>query len=171
MRLDVSKALVAEGCEIPFALEVPLSETTALAEKVEYPVPARLSGFYASVGESITVRGKMEFVAKSRCVACLTEVAKPMDTAFDAVFALTPDPNNPDLYIYDGAWVDLSEMADDAAQLALPMRWLCGKDCKGLCPVCGANKNETLCSCRIEGDEKHPFSALQQLLIEDEREV
>jgi uncharacterized protein len=32
-------------------------------------------------------------------------------------------------------------------QLNVPMKPLCRPDCQGLCPVCGADRNETACSC------------------------
>ena len=28
-----------------------------------------------------------------------------------------------------------------------PAKVLCGEDCKGICPVCGANRNEKDCGC------------------------
>ncbi len=171
MRLDVSKALVAEGEGIVFSLEVSLPDTEVLGEAVTYPQPAKLSGTYTSMADTINVCGEMRFSAASRCGRCLSAVEKPLAASFDVVFALTPREDDPDVYVYDGAWIDLTEMAADAAQLALPMRWVCGEDCRGLCPKCGANRNETVCSCRIEGDAKHPLSALQQLLTEDESEV
>ena len=32
--------------------------------------------------------------------------------------------------------------------LALPMKPLCREDCRGLCPVCGINRNRETCSCQ-----------------------
>ncbi len=32
-------------------------------------------------------------------------------------------------------------------ELNIPMKPLCRPDCKGLCPTCGADRNETACSC------------------------
>jgi len=171
MRLDVSKALAAEGEEIPFAGTLDLPGTEVLGEAVTFPVPAELTGSYASVGETVHLRGNMAFTAASRCSLCLKPVKEAFHTSFDAVFSLSKDPGNPDLYAYDGAWIDPAAMAEDAAQLALPMRWLCARDCQGLCPHCGADRNTTSCTCRMEAETKHPFSALQQLLTEDESEV
>lgn len=169
MRLDVSKALVAEGQEIPFEAEVPLADSSLMGEAVTYPTPARLKGFYASVGDVIHVRGRMAFEARSRCVRCLEDSAQAFETVFDTVFALSPDPDNPDVYVYDGAWIDLTRMAEDAALLALPMQWHCRPDCQGLCPICGVDRNKTRCSCRTEDATiQHPFSALQRLLVTDE---
>jgi len=34
--------------------------------------------------------------------------------------------------------------------LALPMQRVCSEVCKGICPVCGKNRNETRCDCKIE---------------------
>ena len=94
-----------------------------------------------------------------------------MKTTFDAVFALAPNPDNPDLYLYEGKELDLTDMATDAATLALPMQWRCRPDCKGLCPVCGADRNLTSCSCRQDSGKENPFAVLQQLMTEDESEV
>ncbi|MCL1964591.1 MAG: DUF177 domain-containing protein [Firmicutes bacterium] len=171
MRLDVSKALVAEGEAIPFSLEIRLPDTALMNERVAFPAAARLSGSYASVGDSIRLWGNLAFTARSRCVLCLQSAEKAFIAPFDALYALTPDPANPDLYLYAGSWIDPMEMAEEAAFLALPMRWRCAEDCRGLCPVCGADRNKTSCSCRMEMPSKHPFSALQQLLTEDESEV
>lgn len=171
MRLDVSKALHDEGLEIPFALEVALPDTAVLGEAVRYPAPAKLEGTYSSVGEAIHLQGWMSFEAVSRCGLCLKDAKQAFETPFNAVYVLKQDPDNPDLYVYNGATIDPVSMASDAAQFALPLTWRCGEDCKGLCPVCGADQNITSCSCRKELPGEHPLSALQQLLTEDESEV
>jgi len=169
--LDVSKALAATGEEIPFSLQMELPDTALMNETVTFPEAALLRGTYASIGDLLRLKGAMAFTAKARCVLCLKSAEKAFDIPFDALYGLARDPGNPDLYLYDGAWVDPREMAADAALLALPMQWRCAEDCRGLCPVCGADRNETECSCRMEMPPKHPFSALQQLLTEDESEV
>ena len=124
-----------------------------------------------AIGDSVQVRGEMEFTASARCALCLKEASRAMKTTFDAVFALAPNPDNPDLYLYEGKELDLTDMATDAATLALPMQWRCRPDCKGLCPVCGADRNLTSCSCRQDSGKENPFAVLQQLMTEDESEV
>lgn len=171
MRLNVSKALVSQGNAVPFEVAFSLPDTMVLGEAVHFPEPAALHGTYASVGDVIHIQGVMRFVARARCMRCLQEALRSFETTFDAMYTLTPDPDNPDLYRYDGAWVDLSDLAADTAQLALPMQLHCSEDCKGLCPLCGENRNLNQCSCRMEAETKHPFAALQQLLNKDESEV
>ena len=44
--------------------------------------------------------------------------------------------------------VDLTKAVTDRILLDLPMAFLCREDCKGLCPVCGADLNEGDCGCQ-----------------------
>ncbi len=46
-----------------------------------------------------------------------------------------------------GNWLDLLPMARDAIHLAVPIAPRCRPDCRGLCPVCGANLNDGQCRC------------------------
>ena len=46
--------------------------------------------------------------------------------------------------------IDLGEVMREQFFLALPMKPLCRPDCKGLCPICGANRNRQQCECREE---------------------
>ncbi len=168
MRLDVMGALRAEGQEFPFDVAVLLPDAPLLGETVTFADPARLTGTLSAVGEVIRVRGTLTFTGMSRCMRCLVETSKSMETPVEAVFALAPDPENPDLYLYEGDAIDPLDMAADAATLALPLSWRCGEDCQGLCPVCGVNRNLQPCTCRMEDMPKHPFSALHQLLTEED---
>ncbi len=75
----------------------------------------------------------------------------------------------PTVEVYTGATVDWQRYTDDEALLidaqhildmsevvrqdlivALPMQPLCDETCKGLCPICGQNLNEGVCSCERE---------------------
>jgi uncharacterized protein len=46
--------------------------------------------------------------------------------------------------------IDLREVVREQLYLALPMKPLCREDCKGLCPVCGVNRNRETCTCQQE---------------------
>jgi uncharacterized protein len=43
--------------------------------------------------------------------------------------------------------LQLEDVLREQVLLALPARTLCQPDCKGLCPVCGHNRNEVSCDC------------------------
>lgn len=48
---------------------------------------------------------------------------------------------------YRGDTLDLAAFVREQCYLALPMKPLCRPDCRGLCPQCGTNLNESACTC------------------------
>ncbi len=48
-------------------------------------------------------------------------------------------------YFYADDEVDISPFVRDVIILSVPLKPLCKPDCKGLCPVCGANLNRETC--------------------------
>jgi uncharacterized protein len=50
----------------------------------------------------------------------------------------------------DAGSLDLTDEVRQAIVLAQPMKTLCRPDCKGLCPVCRANRNEKDCGHKEE---------------------
>ena len=59
--------------------------------------------------------------------------------------------------------LDLEPLARDAVLLDLPLAPLCSPACAGLCPMCGANRNETACACPPAEPRHGPWSALDML--------
>jgi uncharacterized protein len=49
------------------------------------------------------------------------------------------------------AELDMRQYIWEVLLLNLPERVLCAVDCKGLCPICGRDKNEGDCDCREDG--------------------
>lgn len=49
--------------------------------------------------------------------------------------------------VYTGKEIDLDPILREQLLLALPGYPVCKDDCKGLCPVCGANLNDRECGC------------------------
>lgn len=65
---------------------------------------------------------------------------------------------------YHNEEIDLAQLVVEEIQLALPLRFLCNEQCKGLCPRCGINLNESTCRCaRLPEDS--PFAALQGMKL------
>ena len=86
----------------------------------------------------------------------------------DALFARQIDPEDPDLYAFEGSKADLTDAVRDALLLELPYRFLCSEDCKGLCPTCGVNLNLGACTCQEGGNVTNPFSALKAIVQNNE---
>lgn len=50
-------------------------------------------------------------------------------------------------FLENQEYIDLADVFTDIIALAQPMKPLCVSDCKGLCSMCGQNKNSSICSC------------------------
>lgn len=66
-------------------------------------------------------------------------------------------------YPSDQPIIDIEPEVRDALVLSLPDKPLCQEECKGLCPMCGANKNEMPCSC-VQPVNDPRLSKLKELL-------
>jgi uncharacterized protein len=119
----------------------------------------RLEGVSLSVqkdGSDVTVQGRLEARVPQICARCLEPYQVAVAPEIDARFVPAPsgraeehellaDDLETDVYSRDT--LDLASLIETETTLALPMKPLCRDDCRGLCPVCGTNRNATACSC------------------------
>jgi uncharacterized protein len=62
---------------------------------------------------------------------------------------------------YSGDGIELADVATEQVILSVPMKVICGSECRGLCPVCGANRNLTRCDC-APAQHDSPFASLKE---------
>jgi uncharacterized protein len=123
-------------------LEVSLGTFEFSDERYETPptVPVRLD-VSRMIGGGYSLRLRFESPLTGPCMRCL-EPAAP-ETAVDAREIDQPGGGDElDSPYVQGDELDLGGWAHDAYALALPAQVLCRPDCRGLCPVCGANLND-----------------------------
>lgn len=105
------------------------------------------------VSDTLTVDGKLQAQVTYRCSRCLTDYQDELQTDFSERF-VRADPA--DLADEDeripalGDQIELDPYLEQEILLAMPYTPLCSEECAGLCPVCGANRNEHVCECRTE---------------------
>ncbi len=116
--------------------------------------------------------GSVKTTLELPCSRCLEPYTLPVDQRFDLRYQ--PHAQNTgegereieedDLTtaFYENDEIDLGQLMREQFYLALPMKPLCGDDCKGLCPVCGANLNRTTCECKRDWADPR-LAALKQL--------
>jgi len=52
-----------------------------------------------------------------------------------------------DVYYFEGDEIDLDPFIYEEVLLDMPSRPVCSEDCKGLCGICGKNRNFEACDC------------------------
>ncbi|MGA8029921.1 MAG: DUF177 domain-containing protein, partial [Bryobacteraceae bacterium] len=66
---------------------------------------------------------------------------------------------------YDGNGIALNDVLREVVLLALPMRLVCDEACKGICPVCGQDRNQRDCACQVAAADDR-WSKLKALRAE-----
>jgi uncharacterized protein len=109
-----------------------------------------------SLGE-IRVEGNLSVVLDAACDRCLEAIRFPIESHFDLIYMPADEAAAADeeeagqagieVGYYQGGRLAVDEMLREVALLALPMRLVCGETCKGICPMCGQNRNQSDCAC------------------------
>ena len=120
----------------------------------------------------IRVRARCRGMFELLCARCLNPIGHHADLRFDLIFR----PSGTDaeagersiseaeteIGYYEHSGLLLEDVVREQVLLSLPDRSLCREDCKGLCPRCGENRNDTDCTC-AEAEIDPRWSALQGL--------
>lgn len=119
-----------------------------------------------SVVEGIHASGIARAEVSEECRRCLTGRTREASVAVDELFPASPDEGG---YGLTGASLDLEPLVRDAVLLALPLDPLCRDDCRGLCPVCGEDRNQVSCGHEAAPTDVRwaPLGALRKKMTED----
>jgi uncharacterized protein len=116
-------------------------------------------------GDQVRIQGTVTADLDADCDRCLTPSSFHVDAPFDLFYkpaetAPTGDEESIDegdteIGFYEMPGLELEDILREQVLLKLPMQKLCRLDCKGLCPVCGGNRNEVDCHCETHpGDDR-----------------
>lgn len=121
-------------------------------------------------GAEIRVRGRLSTTLEASCDRCLGSVALPLESDFDLIYRpmqtiakeeeIEIRDDELEVGFYSGDGIELADVASEQVMLALPMKVICGADCRGLCPVCGTNLNVSSCDCSVSPQKDSPFASL-----------
>ncbi len=159
MKIDLRPIKYEIGASIPFSFDISIAEREATV-----PQPIKVTGEVLNRAGylilSMTMTGEVETV----CDRCLKPIKNLETIDFEAVLAEeVEDEEDDSIIVYENDSFEPDELATDIFILELPSKNLCSDDCKGLCPTCGANLNESSCNC--ENSEIDPrLSKLLELL-------
>jgi len=145
---DWSKIIELE--EGPEALEL-----CAQGASFEQPVKVDLS--VSKSGNQLICRGKVKTSVRLECSRCLLVYGEPIISNLDFVvdFGESPIPMNQDRSGEDNYFVadsssgsfQIDNLVRETIILSLPLKPLCSENCRGLCPICGADLNKSQCGC------------------------
>ncbi|GAB4495271.1 MAG: hypothetical protein OHK0052_02360 [Anaerolineales bacterium] len=115
-------------------------------------------------GQGLLFQTQMGATTEVACTRCLENFSLRLESRFDELFAFSANAvAETDLIVPESGRIDFAPLLREYLLLEVPIQPVCRPTCKGLCPVCGGNLNQTVC--QHEEDFTDPrFAILKQLL-------
>ena len=128
--------------------------------------PVAVNGLVKNVAGIVTLDCSVQFTLRLSCDRCLKEFERGFSEDFQHILVNRLESDD-DLYsdyiVVPDMRLNLDELLTADIMLAMPSKFLCSEDCKGLCPQCGKDLNQGDCGGTEQtGDPR--FDVLKQLL-------
>lgn len=126
--------------------------------------PVEVDGTISNGGDVLLLSATEKFVARGTCARCLKEVRTALTAKVEErYYPAGTDGLEEDAYTYQHDMVDVTDALRESLVLAIPARVLCKPDCRGICPVCGCDRNVVECHCDTRSIDPR-LEALKALL-------
>ena len=117
-----------------------------------------VQGSLSKVGREVVLKGSVSTEMEMICSRCLEPLLYKVRSNVSSRYVPEQETDNLDLEVelqvsdievecYTGDRIDLTQAVYDQMMLSLPLVRLCRKDCRGICPQCGINRNKNNCQC------------------------
>lgn len=161
MKIDLTKP---ENARTSFDFVLKPTEMDLEGEEIQITGDVKVKGNLTKHIVQTDVEGEIFTQVEIECSRCLNKVESELEVPFMAAFVSPEnyteqnekelDSNELEVSIIENEEIDLKELVREQILLAVPAQVLCKDDCKGLCRVCGADKN--LIDCNCEEKENDP---------------
>jgi uncharacterized protein len=126
-------------------------------EEVRLTEPAEVRGRIRRHGNEVELRGKLDAKLEAPCDRCVKTVELPISLEFTERFVRAVnwaaeeqhelDEEDLNLAVFDGEGIELDDVVREEILLAVPATVLCHEGCRGLCSICGVDRNLNDCQC------------------------
>jgi uncharacterized protein len=147
------------------------------SENLEQASPLHAVGsaeLLKNTGGEVRIQGRYTVELTAPCDRCLVNARFPLDAGFDLFYRpvkeiasdeeIEIDEGEAEIGFYEGGGLELEDILREQILLTLPMQRVCSEGCKGICPVCGKNRNQSACDCSTSTVDDR-WGALRKLEI------
>lgn len=165
MLLDISRLFDLEDGVIEVNCEVDLRDVRRAGQKL-FNKPVKVMGKAQNRAGIVSISYTAGFELDTVCDKCLEPIRGEREMQFSHVLVLSLNrEDNDELIVVPDGQLELAELVTADILLEIPTQMVCRDDCKGLCPVCGINRNEQTCSCSTKSVD--PRLAVLQALLDE----
>jgi DUF177 domain-containing protein len=123
--------------------------------EVEFVEPLHLALQVVRDGSTVVVGGHVAAKGRMTCARCLASLTSSIEADVHEIYHLVEGPapfrtgDDEELHFVNrrASRVDIAPAIREQLLLEIPIKVLCSEACRGLCPVCGVNRNEEACRC------------------------
>lgn len=97
-------------------------------------------------------QGTLKTTIDFTCSRCLKLFSVPLDTELTFIVAEAENEAEyvEEVLLLENDEVDITHFIEGVIFTEVPLNPICDLNCRGLCPVCGGDKNIDVCNCHIE---------------------
>lgn len=146
MLMNIRRVLNVPGEREPLDLTVS-KERLDDVKHVRFASPVTVKGSIENHAGAVILQMQIDCSLHVTCDRCLKETVQDFSYREEhtVVRRLESGEEEEGYVIAKAESIDPEEIALTDLLLELPTKMLCKEDCKGLCPVCGCDRNETDC--------------------------
>ena len=101
--------------------------------------------------QGILLKGDFEAWIDQTCTRCLEVFPYPISTNIEELYAFDQRyMTESELVFPEDGHIDLAPLLREYLLMEIPIQPICSPACKGLCPVCGVNRNVENCQHEVQ---------------------
>ncbi len=127
--------------------------------------PVKVNGSVFNKTGIVNLQADAKFDYSTSCAKCNRPLLRHAKVPVRHILLThAENEDNDEFIILDGMRLEINDLVSEDIYLALPSRFLCKEDCKGLCSMCGQDLNTGDCSCSKPTDSR--WDSLKDLFNE-----
>ncbi|RXZ77001.1 DUF177 domain-containing protein [Paenibacillaceae bacterium] len=158
--------LISKGTKLPLHATVEVDKLLEGNKDVQKASPLVVELEAQAEADVVRVEGKLHVDLELACSRCLEPAHAHLDIPFFERFKQGVSDGDEDeaddIIMSKEDKINLQPYVEESLLLYVPFVPLCSEQCRGLCPKCGVNLNESQCDCSREVIDPR-FAALKDL--------
>lgn len=165
--IDLSIIFKHEGTELEVDESLSINTFELNGETYRFNGPVSVKGIFRNIGfHKISFEFHVKCVVNVYCARCLKPFQSSLETTEREILKQADyEDSNEDSeeIVVPSHLFDMTEVVLNSIIVHMNPKFLCKQDCKGLCPLCGCDLNETSCHCNK--DQTDPRLAVLKDLL------
>lgn len=163
MLLQLKSLFMGDTQAIPIDCDMDFSHLEMYGD-TPFREPVHITGKVENHAGIVRLVARAQYVLDTSCDRCTAPIRRNAELPIEHILVTSLNrEDTDDLIVVENDQLLLDELVEADLVLNYPMKILCREDCRGLCPVCGHDLNESPCSCRVDTADPR-LAVLKELL-------